>query len=63
MDILQISRNYLEMFSFFLKKNGQREKSCQGKAHDEKKTGKEAGEFRTKSSKDGRCFFINILVT
>ena len=56
LDILQISRNYLEMFSFFLKKNGQREKSCQGKANDEKKTGQKAGKFRTEPSKDGRCF-------
>ena len=54
LDILQISRNYLEMFSFFLKKNGQREKSSQGKAIDEKKIGQKTGKFRAEPSKNGR---------
>ena len=54
LDILQISRSYLEMFSFFLKKNGQREKSSQGKEIDEKKTGQKTGKLRAEPSKNGR---------
>ena len=61
LDILQISRNYLEMFSFFLKKNGQREKSSQSKAIDEKKTGQKVGKFRTEPSKNGRWYIFKFI--